>query len=393
MFIKTVEKIPLSVINTLQGNPLTKDLARFEKDIALGERRISHIETSLNTLTAELDITKQLKRINEKKAVKLRKILDQNTVYTPELPALFDLEKLEKFFNNNGMCFVSLSFIEHENCAYLSFIRPCRMIGSLPTPPLFIRMKYAIDEESDSSILRLSYYDITARTNINYENGYIHPHLNGSTICLGNYKDVLDKNGVPIEISSYQDHVILLDNLLSTYNSSSPYRAIHDIIIASTKRTTFDVEFAPTIIDNSITIANDTINAGKFIIPKTMYEEYFEKLNSISLIDILDDVVAFLRVQYADGPSSDREFLVEIFDRISELCDGDIDLDLVNDYEEYDEFDDALVVYSGAFESIIESWCETILAFIKDSENKDRTISFENLPDLEAIYEEEESCI
>ena len=399
MYVTDSTQFSSDVIASLDAGTMNGALSDAIEEVNSRKTKSDRLVSKLEELEREKNRTK-LSILTEKQLLKkANDTLEAVKKVVADLPkpdtSIFSTDKLEKFFEGIGLVFVALQIKGNGLEAELKFIRPSKMVSSLPVPPMLIKMYYCRNNSS-----ALSFYNVTVSSNISVENGYYHPHISSVDICLGNYVDVLDAHDVSMGLSSYQDHVLLLDQLLSTYNPDSPYREIGEIIrgihdgIAFRNGPTTELNNHNTyLFRNSKLGRGDTFKIADLITMK-LYQDYFDNLNKIKVIDVLDDVLGYLTIQkgmYDDFIES-REFLNELYDRYASFFGDQLGLVNPEDYAEtgenadMDDYYDDLGLTSCSYKEVLSKWIKAIQKFIASPNAHEATLHFDNLPDLSSYY-------
>jgi hypothetical protein len=306
---------------------------------------------------------------------------------------MFDRERVTREFRNIGHRFVALDL--STQYITLSYVRPARMLRetALPVPPLFIQMQYSFS--GGAYVFRSA----TASSAIKYTNtSYIHPHTNGygnAGICLGNFLDVLRDANTSLEAHAFIDHVIMMDNLLATYNSDSPYVDVSSLCTASLQQHqlngisfTFETSSSRMYILNQGILdymyEHDTHTLRTYstftINEMASYYRFFDKalLNSV-LSDMIDSDL--FETDYDDGIKT-LDNARSCYNLLTKL--GVKDLKSYNLYIEHnynedgnwvddDDMDvDEYSYYDGISEGgadiLIKSWKESLVEFIESKE-------------------------
>jgi hypothetical protein len=237
MFVESGELLTPAFKRAIYDNPLlqnfetNKELLESLKNSNDGNsQEIERRERELVGLKISLNVgTQKVGRFITSQAL-LAKLIDKNK--NDINIDFFDKEKIEAFFNSMSLTFVDLYLSTDCYEGVLTYIRPTRYIEAMPVPPLMIKVMYILKNNV------LTFSTVHVRTVIRAVSlSFIHPHISSITngnvkICLGNFIDVLSENSASVVISGYQDHVVMIENLLSTYNSDSPYISLNELSLS-----------------------------------------------------------------------------------------------------------------------------------------------------------------
>lgn len=229
-------------------------------------------------------------------------------------------ESFVNFFKAIGCRFVSLSFNDGSE-AFIMYLRPASMISkTIVIPPTIVTLTYG----NNNNLYTLNGATVTpcaypCPVGINGDH-YFHPHVRaaGSSrlkpeVCLGNLWDKILSANVALTISGYEDHAILINTLLSTYNPESPF---YDLV----ELTTDYLQLPMKRFESRISIANggtamispelkttSRLQIPVFsLFPPSMIDDYNEMVKQPFNPDIMLDHV-FSEMKYYSNNYSDHD--------------------------------------------------------------------------------------
>jgi len=400
MFISDVSQLTPHLKKAVEQNPFLLELQKMEKRhsdclrVASDmNRRVIDYSKEVENAKRDAKINNDMAKITERGLEKMRKVSDEQS--KEKTCEFLDQGRMMKFFESIGMKFVSLSMdggSSPEN-AYLRFIRPAKMINNLPVQPMVVRINYRLQNGTFMFYKVKCFYSMKLVSNM-------HPHIEtDGGVCLGNFYDVLEANQASTILESYQDHVLLLDTLLQTYNPDSPYRGINDII-QEVSGSGFSFQSASVDIEHSttaITIAHSKLNPArstyqvKDLITRGMYEDFYKTMSTLKLSDVIDDLAAKIATRSHDGDSRDMyDMLFGIYDELIELVSDYGKIAPLSDFSEVDE-DEESVIYESEFDTCRKSWLSFLTGLKSNDDFNKATIEFSNLPDLDKAFPPKES--
>ncbi len=223
----------------LDKNPLTDQIHNNKKKIESAQSVI----ISNNNRIKELENQKNSYRADQiKREVEIRHLTKINSILEAEgtkVDCSFDMlneEEIVKFMEAIGCKFVSLAF--GDNTAVLTYIKNATKLHTLTIPPMVVKIEYYITD--GTYFISNAYCKASHVPALNSSReAYFHPHIRiincsennvfFGEVCMGNYFDQLRSSNVQFTLANFQDHVILLNNLISTYNPDSPFITLHDL--------------------------------------------------------------------------------------------------------------------------------------------------------------------
>lgn len=392
MYVVDATLISPEIKSMLEQNPFRERVSKLANEVEDYKVSIADYTNEIDNCRTRITRSQQLKSISAQKMTIADRELKHIEKLAVETVSEFscdylDSTKLEKFFNDIGNKFISLDISQSGNFASLIYVRPSRYIGSLPSQPYVITLTYKLDRGG----LVLNRPLITS---VIGSKSYTHPHVGSSSVCLGNYFDVLDHNGVSLMLNGYQDQVIMLDNLLSTYNPDSPYRCIDEIIsdLSEEMRVDYMQGFIYSNDSTSFTFKHSSLSPNKHgakvidLIGEELFREYFAMLGNISSASLIEDITAYLSTVSPDSRSDDFDYMTKYESKLRKMFDG-IELSSVDDFSGYDDVDDYYYIDADEFCDLKERWISELNAYVKTAPNT--FIEF-NFPDITGLFNKEE---
>jgi len=389
MYVVDGTEISGTVKALLETNPFQAKITELEEKVRTQERKVNDYASNIrsyeedlknNRISLNVETQKQKKYVAE---MKLMKKAAEESAQEHNCDFL-NAGVMEKFFHACGMRFIGLSIKQNGNSAQLSFVRPAKLINALPVPPMVVVLNYKLK----SGVLAFDEGKISCPVNVG---NYIHPHISGSSICMGNFWEVLNANNGSLLMEGYQDQVLLLDQMFQTYNADSPFRGIDEIMTDMISKITIHTDMT-TEIDNysTFTFKNSKLNTAQTeyptfeLISREWFEQWYEMLANCKPATLVDDIMARLVMLASNYGSSDysrlddwRGDLLNAFPNLS-FTDPD-------DYCHNDDGDDD-ALYEDDFDTIKSEWLATLTAYLATDECKEGKSLFVNLPDLDKVF-------
>lgn len=387
MIIESPQEIGGSVRSIIETNPLSKLLSQ-EKSV-LSSAIEDYRETKQDTLNLKLklknslieqNVSKQLVRKSEIKIKYLEKTVAES--YNEFKCDFLNRESMAQFFQSIGLRFISLNIAQSGIEARLSYARPARMISTLPVQPMIVTMYY----ELKNGTLRFKKPEITT---VFSSSTNMHPHISGDYVCMGNYFDIFEEKDYSVLLEGYQDQVILLENLLSTFNPDSPYARIDQIIMAIANGISYVPYEYQVVLRDHYTFVNpklSTEGAYNFyaldLITEELCRDYYAMLGSMLIRDTVQDIIDSLPNDYrnSDAASENFEHFQSYKNSLNEIF--GITLPAPERFADHNEDDDYYSLEEGQFEDMIAEWIATLTPLL----DTDTTFEFNNLPDLNEIF-------
>ncbi len=309
MIIEDPLEMGASVRSIIETNPLAQLLTKEKatlSNVQQSYESVKHdtleLKRQVNNSLVEQNVYKQLVRKSELKVKHLEKTVAESS--NDFKCDFLNREAMAQFFESIGLRFISLNITQSGSEAHLSYVRPPRLISTLPVQPMIVTMYY----ELKNGTLRFKRPDITT---VLSSSTYMHPHISGESVCMGNYFDVFDSDNYSVQLDGYQDQVILLENLLSTFNPDSPYARIDQIIMGLVK----GVSFSPyeyciarsssyTFINPKLSTDGNSYFYAHDLITEEMYRDYYAMLGNMPIKDTVQDIIDSLPNDYRDNDSA-----------------------------------------------------------------------------------------
>jgi hypothetical protein len=406
MIINNIEEIN-SRIDYLTVNPFLPALETALNDLAYYRDEIDSYNNSIKEAQERiLDRKAKIiarKALIESHSYKIRLLKEQSdNVKPPEnLKGLLDLNALKASFRGLGLEFVSLEF--NRTTMYLRYTRPNSMIESLPVPPLLITLSYHIQNNCNTikNVLVSKPFHSTA---------YIHPHISSdarsATVCLGNFLDVLSNNECGKDVLSYLDHVILVERLLVTYNSDSPYLSTSSIIgnyLSRRQIEPWDISNGDRQIKivGDIGVISDYSGFTRFtqLLKREHYSAFVDSIGKLSSHNVLESYLSEAMSASHEDSREDAEYLDLFINRIRNQVPSTTEgtallntLPKLYQYTETEYSDDNenedTVIYEDNFNEVMG----LLIDFINEALKLPETTIAEAtqyLPSVENVYREE----
>lgn len=390
MYVTKGTEISSNVRMLLESNPFKQRLddlstkrESHESNIANHKSSIASYKRDLHNQLLGLNIEEQKYKKLEREIKVAQKILEQST---NEFNCDFlNVEVMEKFFKSCGLKFINLSIKQSGSEATMQWIRPSKLIGALPTPPMIIEFYYSMKK----GVLTLN--ETRSFCPVSSSSGYTHPHINGSNICMGNYYEVLHSTGGSVLLEGYQDQVLLMDQMLSTYNPDSPFRGIDEIMSSMIRG--MSIHKSNTIgIDNysTFTFKHSELSTSSSeykvvdLLTRELFEEWYVELSKVSPSGIVDDLLARLSTLESENFTDDYDYLTRLESEIESML-PNLALSCVSDYSAYSDDDDE-GIYEDDFYSVIEVWKKELVKYLTSEDCKNVPSLFAKLPDLEELF-------
>lgn len=400
MYVNDISGLSTSLKGYLSKNPFDSDLEYIKSaiedsnyTIKANQQRIQQLITEMDTTKINLNIEKQKLIINEKRSSVISKAFLEASLNTDS--DYLNVESMSRFFEKLNCRFLRLEINSDGERAYLYFVRENSFINALPVPPLLICMEYR-KTKGKLTIKSVNTYAVIGT------NSYIHPHISsgGSTqsICLGNFIDVLNDNNYSCMLDGYQDQVLLLNNLLHTYNPDSPYRTIDSIIGDISKGIYLHTDLQVFFDSSQYVFATeeakiDSVHLHK-LIGYDSCKTYIENCSSIKLRTIADDLLA--RIEMLEHDQSDSEMYDEMYDEMLGLYNSFVKLfpminwSEVDSYSRESESDDGDEMYydldEDNFNDLKNEWARELRTWIDESCGDIDCLTLNKIPDLELLF-------
>ena len=387
MIIEDPLEMGASVRSIIETNPLAQLLTKEQtslNSVKQSYESVKHdtleLKRRVNNSLVEQSVYKQLVRKTELKVKHLEKAVENST--SDFKCDFLNREAMAQFFESIGLRFISLNITQSGSEARLSYVRPPRLISTLPVQPTIVTMYY----ELKNGTLRFKRPDITT---VFSSSTNMHPHISGESVCMGNYFDVIDSNNYSVHLEGYQDQVILLENLFSTFNPDSPYARVDQIIMGLVK----GVSFSPyeyciarsssyTFINPKLSTDGNSYFYAHDLITEEMYRDYYAMLGNMPIKDTVQDIIDSLPNDYHDSDSASENF--DHFQSYRNSLNKMFDIKL-SDPERFADYygdDDYYALEEDQFEDMIGEWIDTLTPLL----DTDAHFEFNNLPDLNEMF-------
>lgn len=387
MIIEDPQEMVASVRSIIETNPLAQLLTKEQaslNSVKLSYESVKHdtldLKRRVNNSLVEQNVYKQLVRKSELKVKHLEKAVENST--SDFKCDFLNREAMAQFFESIGLRFISLNIDRSGSEARLAYVRPARMISTLPVQPMIVTMYY----ELKNGTLRFKRPDITK---VLSSSTYMHPHISGESVCMGNYFDVFDSDNYSVHLEGYQDQVILLENLFSTFNSDSPYARIDQIIVGIVK----GVSFSPyeycinwpssyTFINPKLSTDGNSYFYAHDLITEEMYRDYYSMLGNMPIKDTVQDIIDSLPNDYRDNDSASENFdhFQSYRNSLNKMF--DIKLSEPESFANYNDDEDYYELEEYQFEDMVGEWIDTLTPLL----DTDAHFEFNNLPDLSEMF-------
>ena len=396
MILEDVSKLSGSMKGILAVNPIAMKLKDSKNLLADRNESVIYFDTEIKKREAQiieyrLSMIQRIQqvKISEKEVGMLTKLLESSHVEFDF--SMIEKANMEKFFNSMGLRFVDMVFRRYEDSAFVRYIRPTRLISNIPVQPMVVEIHYTRKDNA------LQFRRVQCRWALS-SSSHVHPHISSNSgygdVCLGNFTDKLLDNNVGASMECYQDHVILLEELLATYNSDSPYKALDEILGDTISRgITFEIGRNLALDNNEWEVVTNfsyphaTIPTF-ILIGEQLFKDYFASLEKLTLLGIAQDVSDRIScLESGDDPVEDLEFMDSYHSKLMKLFQNKISFASTYDYSEMDtndDGDDYTYLSESGFDDLKELWCDSISDFLL--EHKDYPIKIE-IPNVEEIFQ------
>lgn len=367
-----IKEMPI-FINSVSTNPVAleikagnDELARVKSNLSYAEREIQNYKNALEEQKRkQLLLDTEVYRI-ERKLKALEKVASKSTV-SGVLESL-TAKKFDEFMRPMGLRFFSMHTSSSGETIIFTLVREAKPISYVITPPLVLRIIYSYNRDHSTYYLNsakampLIYFDEINR--------YVHPHINSSSehfknICMGNYLDVLRASKVPSTFSNWQDHVLLLDQLLSTYNPDSPYIGISEL--AAQMRSNgyhindrdktgnyVNVDFSSKFIMFAEGLEQMVAYNPENILTQGMFDRFQRQVHALDTKTLLTDLIAKLSMIYF---SDEEETWEKVRDFYNEMP---LEISGMDDPSDYECGEDGGYIEEDQFETLKDQWIKAM---------------------------------
>ena len=363
-------------LNSVASNPVATEIATTRASITTVQNNISSSSRDIASYESGLlDVKRRmmLYTTEKERLDKKLKILEKVAIKAMNTEALekLDATKFDAFLRPMGLRFFSCHAVSGADAVYLYVVREAKPISYIVAPPLMLRIRYGFNRDYNTYTLT----EARAMPLVHYhsQDYYVHPHINSSSdmfksVCLGNYFDILTRNKVPSTFSNWQDHCLLLDQLLSTYNPDSPYIRI-DELARSIKQYGYKINDRENTnnyiqIDSNckfVILADGLEQRTQYnpenILTKGMFDRFEAQIHGLDSKQLVSDLLAELTTIYWSDD-------VESYDRMNTFYSSVNvqvkDFDEVSDWSEYDEDNDQHYLNEENFDSLKDKWLKSL---------------------------------
>lgn len=367
-----IKEMPI-FINSVSTNPVAleikagnDELARVKSNLSSAERAIQDYKNALEEQKLkQLLLDTEVYRI-ERKLKALEKVSSKSTV-SGVLESL-TAKKFDDFMRPMGLRFFSMHTSSSGETIIFTFVREAKPISYVITPPLVLRIIYSYNR--DHSTYYLNHAKAIPLIYFNNIKGHVHPHIiSGSdtfkNICMGNYLDVLRASKVPSTFSNWQDHVLLLDQLLSTYNPDSPYIGISDLAaqmrsngyhINDTDKTGnyVNVDSSSKFIMFAEGLEQMVAYNPENILTQEMFDRFQRQVHALDTKTLLTDLIAKLSMIYFSDEEETWEKVRNFYDEMP------IDISGMDDPSDYECGEDGGYIEEDQFETLKDQWIKAM---------------------------------
>ena len=267
-----------------------------------------------------------------------------------------------------GLRFFSMHTSSSGETIIFTFVREAKPISYVITPPLVLRIIYSYNR--DHSTYHLNSARAMPLIYFNEINEYVHPHINDSSdtfkgICMGNYLDVLRASKVPSTFSNWQDHVLLLDQLLSTYNPDSPYIGISELAaqmrsngyhINDRNKTGnyVNVDSSSKFIMFAEGLEQMVAYNPENILTQGMFDRFQRQVHALDTKTLLTDLIAKLSMIYFSDEEETWEKVRNFYDEMP------IEISGMDDPSDYECGEDGGYIEEDQFETLKDQWIKAM---------------------------------
>ena len=378
-----IKEMPI-FINSVSTNPVAleikagnDELTRVKSNLSSAERAIQDYKNALEEQKRkQLLLDTEVYRI-ERKLKALEKVASKSTV-SGVLESL-TAKKFDEFMRPMGLRFFSMHTSSSGETIIFTFVREAKPISYVITPPLVLRIIYSYNR--DHSTYYLNHAKAMPLIYFDEINRYVHPHITSSSdtfksICMGNYLDVLRASKVPSTFSNWQDHVLLLDQLLSTYNPDSPYIGISEL--AAQMRSNgyhindrdktgnyVNVDSSSKFIMFAEGLEQMVAYNPENILTQGMFDRFERQVHALDTKTLLTDLIAKLSMIYFSDEEETWEKVRNFYDEMP------LEISGMDDPSDYECGEDGGYIEEDQFETLKDQWIKAMTEEIPNRKSID----------------------
>lgn len=388
-------------LDSISSNPYKAELDKVIGDLDTTRASIRNHQGIIDSYEADI-VSQKRQKMN---AIDLETRLENKKAMLEKLASKAIGADLTKFNGADfdaklkplGMRFLAMD--ASQDYTYVYVVREAKPVSYIVAPPMIVRLIYAMSG-SHGNVYKLHKAEVGFLVHFGDYGGHSHPHVQSGGgffrgVCLGNFFDILSNSRVPTTVSHWYDHVIMLDQLLSTYNPASPYinivylcsRITSAIVVTDRDNLGSNATFS--LVTSGLKfrmfnphIENTTTFRAESILTKAMFDSFMSQIKNINLKTLLDDYLAELMTKFHDGDNVEMyEWCKKAEKRYAK---AGIGLSQLEDYRQYDEDGDYYYLDEEVFDELKNIWVEEFKKVIQESDLK-VTIP-EYSPELYAQY-------
>lgn len=373
-------------INSVVSNPVANEITsskdalnKYKANLDSTERSITDYKRAMEDLKLKsMMYHSEMHRVERKlKALENVASKQSNDTVLKELTA----KKFDDFLRPIGLRFFTVHSTSSGETIILTIVREAKPVSYVITPPLLLRISYS----RDNSTYYLNGIRAMPLVHFNEPMGYVHPHINSSSdtfkgVCMGNYLDVLRSHKVPTQFSNWQDHCLLLDQLLSTYNPDSPYIGIQELASRMRRngytindrdetRNSVSMDTSSKFILFAEGLEQNTVYNPENILTKGMFDRFEQQVHALDTKTLLTDLIAQLTMIYFTDEETSYEKLNEF------ICNLPIEISGMEELSDYSGAEGEYIE-EDQFETIKDSWIRALTEEIP----KKKSIKINRMP-------------
>lgn len=361
-------------LNSVVSNPALKEISDTKSSLLKVTSNLTSTNRDINSYESALLDMKRKYSMFQTEELRLNKKIEilekaSRNISTDTALTNINAKKFDEFLRPMGLRFFACQAI--GEAVYFYFTREAKKVSYILTPPLMLRIRYGFNRDYDT--YNLSEVRAMPLVYFNNINNYVHPHINSGSdtfkpLCLGNYFDILNNHKVSISFANWQDHCLLVDQLLSTYNSGSPYIHVSDLakILKEHGYKINDREYTSNYINidsasKFVMLADGLTQMHHYnpenILTKGMFDRFEKLIHELDVKSLVSDLIASLTTIYWDDEVEAHNKMTSFYSSVGIEID---DFDEVSDWSGYDEDSDACTLDEDSFESLKSKWLECL---------------------------------